>query len=761
MKKIIFPALILLSGLSAIAQINDPKGFTPGYNFQVKEKFPLKPRSTENNVPVKTDPDIPSTFDPTWAARFQTVLDSVVPASGVKGVSAAVLAPGQGLWTGVSGISSAGVPITKEMRLGFASNTKLFIAVTLAKLQEQGVLSLDDHLYQWLPAFSHVDSTTTIRQLLSHQSGIFDFWNDNQTWFWNIIYADTAHFWTPQEILATIGNPHFAPGNGYRYSNTNYILAGMVIEAATGTSWVQKMHDFIFNPLTMDSTFVGALEPRNGPVAHEWALNYGEVVNSPMTSAYSAIEAAGAIESTPQEMAEWYSSLFNGAVISDASLQEVLNFEPTSQYGLGIAEYLANDSHFSYVHGGALIGCLSQLVFDVQTGSVMSIITNSRDINFGTIMAPMMNVWMNEYPRKQHDAGITNVVSPWEISCNATIAPSVVLTNFGSTPLSGVDIHYFIDNGAASFFHWTGSLSTDDTAMVILPQVTVVDGYHTFTCFTSLPNGAQDGFTNNDTTKSNFIVNTSGSTISGLNESFDGGVFPPAGWAESSSSIYNWARTILARFSGTGSAVISNYNDYHVGAKYDLDLPLIHIEGGTHPLLGFKYAYAMYPSNRKDTLQVLISADCGATWQKIYNKGGYVLHTTTNHSEPFYPQTAAEWKQESISLAAFTGDVLIRFRSVCGNSNNLFLDDVTITFPTGIAAHDPSQSLTVYPNPATSVINITGLRPNSEIRITDLTGKVLMTETASGTHASIDIQMLPQGVYILRNINGVRKIVKL
>ena len=140
-----------------------------------------------------------STFDPTWAARFQTVLDSVVAADNIMGATAAVMAPGEGIWSGISGNSMPGVPLTSEMRFGIGSNTKLFIAVTMMKLQEEGLLSLDDHLYQWLPSYSYIDSSITIRQLLSHQSGIYNYTDNNS--FWNEVYADTAHFWTPQEIL--------------------------------------------------------------------------------------------------------------------------------------------------------------------------------------------------------------------------------------------------------------------------------------------------------------------------------------------------------------------------------------------------------------------------------------------------------------------------------------------------------------------------------------------------------------------------------
>ena len=152
---------------------------------------------------------------------------------------------------------------------------------------------LDDHLYQWLPSFQYVDSTTTIRQLLTHQSGIWDYWNDSPSIF-DSIWADTSRFWTTEEIIGSIRAPHFAPGNGYRYSNTNYVLAGMIIEAATGQTWVQKLHDFIFDPVELDSTFVGAFEPRNGPVAAEWDAYFGHLItNSPMTAEYSQANACG------------------------------------------------------------------------------------------------------------------------------------------------------------------------------------------------------------------------------------------------------------------------------------------------------------------------------------------------------------------------------------------------------------------------------------------------------------------------------------
>ena len=699
------------------------------------------------------------TFDTLWANRFQTVLDSVIAVNNIKGASAAVLSPGQGIWTGVSGISSVGVPVTADMRFGIGSNTKLFIATVMAKLQEQGVLSLDDHLYQWLPAYPYIDSTTTIRQLLSHQSGIFDFLNDNPSMWSDSIWADTSRMWTPQEILATIGPPHFAPGHGYSYSNTNYLLAGMIIDTATGSSWVQNLHNIIFNPLNMDSTFVGAFEAPNGPVAHEW-VDTLELINSPMTAEYSQASAAGAMLSTAGEMVQWYSALFSGTIIADSSLHEVINFDPTSLYGLGVAEGSYNLLHLNYNHTGGMLGYISLMWYDVQTKSVICLLTNGGVIDFNAVIIPLLNVFYNEYPKQQNDAGIISIASPWENGCSATVTPTVSLTNYGSDTLTSVTINYKIDGGVPAVFNWTGTLGTDSQVAVTLPLISATNGYHTFACYTSAPNAGTEGYTYNDSSTSNFIVNTTAAAYAPLTENFDGTVFPPAGWALNSGTILQWGQTSLGSYTGVYSAAKGNYIDGIIGAYYDLDLPMTNITGITDPALGFEYAYTNYPGYN-DSLQILISSDCGVSWQSLFYKGGIALQTAPTTTDLFYP-AAGQWKHETISLAAYTGEVLIRLRDICGYGNNLFIDDVNIDQSTGIGTIAFNQTgISVYPNPASGNITIEGLQVNSEVQISDMTGKILLTEKTGTAIATLDISQFPKGVYLLMTPKGAQKIVRL
>ncbi|MBW1814342.1 MAG: beta-lactamase family protein [Deltaproteobacteria bacterium] len=152
--------------------------------------------------------------------RLQETLDREIQKYGVRGVSAAVIFPDKKVWTGVSGISHDIVLIEPDMPFAIGSITKNVVAALILNLTEEGVLSLDDSLSKWLPSYPLVDSTITIRQLLNHTSGIFMFW-DNQK-IWDDLKKDREKVWTPEEVLSYIQEPYFAPGEGWRYSNTNY-----------------------------------------------------------------------------------------------------------------------------------------------------------------------------------------------------------------------------------------------------------------------------------------------------------------------------------------------------------------------------------------------------------------------------------------------------------------------------------------------------------------------------------------------------------
>jgi CubicO group peptidase (beta-lactamase class C family) len=110
-----------------------------------------------------------------FAKSLQKALNIATKIGNGKGISASIIIPNKGSWTGVSGISHENTPVSPDMLFNIASVGKNFLATLVLKLCEEGVLRLDDPLHKWLPDYPNIDNRITIRQLLNHTSGIFDF----------------------------------------------------------------------------------------------------------------------------------------------------------------------------------------------------------------------------------------------------------------------------------------------------------------------------------------------------------------------------------------------------------------------------------------------------------------------------------------------------------------------------------------------------------------------------------------------------------
>jgi CubicO group peptidase (beta-lactamase class C family) len=153
--------------------------------------------------------------------RIKEALSDRLEQYDVKGASAAVILPDGSIHCVTAGVSHDTVTIKPEMLFSTGSITKNFVAVLILQLAENGLLSLEDPLHKWLPPYQHIDSNITIRQLLNHTSGIFMFWENQQLWDDLIKYRDSV--FTPEVVLTYLKEPHFTRGNGFRYSNTNYV----------------------------------------------------------------------------------------------------------------------------------------------------------------------------------------------------------------------------------------------------------------------------------------------------------------------------------------------------------------------------------------------------------------------------------------------------------------------------------------------------------------------------------------------------------
>ncbi|MBN1561852.1 serine hydrolase [candidate division KSB1 bacterium] len=306
------------------------------------------------------------------------------------GASAAITMPAKGTWFGVYGMSDPerGRRIRSDMLFDIGSNTKTFIAAQILLLAEQGLLTLEDPLSKWLPSFPNIESTTTIRQLLNHTSGISDFSNENPAWG-DSISADLDRFWTPEYSLAFVLAPNFRPGNGWSYSNTNYILAGMIIKQATGADKVSTiLRQHILDPLGLDYTFLDIEESLLGELACGWLhddetgewYNFSQLAR---TAIYSSLWTCGAMVSNSADMVKWTKALYGGQLLSQASLHEMFTLVPftdpvTRGYGLGTMKRVWFDEEL-WLHGGDTMSYGSQAAYYPVRDVAIVVLLNERN----------------------------------------------------------------------------------------------------------------------------------------------------------------------------------------------------------------------------------------------------------------------------------------------------------------------------------------------------------------------------------------------
>ncbi|MEE9464680.1 MAG: serine hydrolase domain-containing protein [Candidatus Neomarinimicrobiota bacterium] len=355
--------------------------------MSVKKQFRLLPIITVITIfSCTTEPE------PSLSDQLQEALDEIGAEYSVPGISAAVNMPDGSLWLGTYGNSHEATPITTDMAFCIGSVTKSLVATLVMQLAEEDLLTLEDSLHEYLPVYKNIDTTITIRQLLTHRSGIFNFYDHPA--FYDSIRIDSDRIWSPDEILSSmILEPYWAPGSSYSYSNTNYILLGMIIETVTGESVSNQLNERIFESAGMDRTYLYPEDPVQPPIAHDWYdLDedglLDDVAGISHNSLYSAGWTAGSVYSTPNDLINFSRALFGGGLVEPASLTDMLDMIPVPYgenlaYGLGISvsDGLADIARETPVgHDGAIVGYSARWVNMLEAGIYIAITINHDDV---------------------------------------------------------------------------------------------------------------------------------------------------------------------------------------------------------------------------------------------------------------------------------------------------------------------------------------------------------------------------------------------
>jgi D-alanyl-D-alanine carboxypeptidase len=275
--------------------------------------------------------------------KQDTLQDRVnaIQSTGTAGVLAEVTgARGQRYATAGQASTETGAPVRPYDKFRIGSATKTFIATVVLQLVGEGRLSLNDTAERWLPGVvtghGNDGSKITIRELLQHTSGLYNYTADLPE------IASTAGFqagrfttYTPAQLVAIAmrHKPDFAPGTSWEYSNTNYILAGMIINKVTGHSWEQEVNERIIQPLGLRQTITPGTYPYiPGPHMDGYSnFGSGPAINVTANN-MSWGDAAGAIISTTADLTRFYSALLGGRLLRPAQLAEMQTTVPAREF---------------------------------------------------------------------------------------------------------------------------------------------------------------------------------------------------------------------------------------------------------------------------------------------------------------------------------------------------------------------------------------------------------------------------------------------
>lgn len=294
---------------------------------------------------------------------------------------------GDDTWAAAGGlvdVTSSGAA-TPDSAFRIASMSKTWLAVAVMQLSEQGILALDDTVSQWLPENITGNianaADATIEQLLTMTSGIPDYLN---TEFFDAILQDTTYSWTPEEALTYAHNlpESFALGEGFEYSNSNYVLLQLIVEAAAGKPMHEVLREQIFTPLQLEDTYV-QIQEQGTPFVHGYEDIDGDGEAEDVTDYNDGAGLGdGALVSTTADLTRFYQALFvTGELLSEESVQQMIDAgDNENDYGIGL-EVIERENGLNLGHTGAVLGFTGAVFYNPNLDATVVILYGSNALD--------------------------------------------------------------------------------------------------------------------------------------------------------------------------------------------------------------------------------------------------------------------------------------------------------------------------------------------------------------------------------------------
>jgi D-alanyl-D-alanine carboxypeptidase len=316
-------------------------------------------------------------LSPDLVEKIDKVATDTLAKTGVPSASIAVVKDGQIVYTKAYGEARLDprTAATPAMRYSIGSISKQFTAAALLLLQEQGKLSLDDKVAKFIPNLTRANEVT-IRQLLSHTSGYQDYWP--QDYVMPMMLQPT----TAQKIMDMWARKplDFEPGSKWQYSNTNYVIAGVIIEKVAGVPLLQFLQQKVFTPLGMK----GVYDTDQEKLGETDPTGYLRYALGPLRPAPKEgkgwLFAAGELAMPAEDLARWDISIMDQKLLKPASYREfatdtLLKNGLSTHYGLGV-DVNSQASHRALSHGGEVSGFTAQNIVFPDDRAAVVVLTN-------------------------------------------------------------------------------------------------------------------------------------------------------------------------------------------------------------------------------------------------------------------------------------------------------------------------------------------------------------------------------------------------
>ena len=314
--------------------------------------------------------------DTALARQVDAIANQILQSTGVPSASVAVVKNGRVAYANAYGCAKLNpcATATPDMRYAIGSISKQFTAVAILLLQQEGKLRLDEPVGRFIPGLTR-GNEVTIRQILSHTSGYQDFWP--QDYVMPMMLKPT----TPRAIADEWAKKplDFDPGSRWQYSNTNYTLAGMVVEKASGMPFFQFVRTRILQPAGLTSAADFDASPR--AVNASGYVRYGLGPLRPAPDAGSGwMWAAGELAMTASDLAKWDLNLVQHRLLSPASYRElerevVLNNGAGTGYSLGL-DVSMQGGRFMIEHSGEVSGFTAENMVFPEDSAAIVVLTN-------------------------------------------------------------------------------------------------------------------------------------------------------------------------------------------------------------------------------------------------------------------------------------------------------------------------------------------------------------------------------------------------